>query len=104
MEHKDKYNSYSNWIRTKFNERVQKISVDAGFTCPNRDGSKGTGGCIYCDNLTFSPEYTSPKKSISEQLNEGISFFSKKYPAQKYIAYFQSYTNTYSDINKLKQL
>ncbi|MBI5538902.1 MAG: TIGR01212 family radical SAM protein [Bacteroidia bacterium] len=100
----EKYNNYSNWIKNKFNERVQKISVDAGFTCPNRDGSKGNGGCIYCDNITFSPNYSSNAKSITQQLNEGIEFFNKKYPSQQYIAYFQNYTNTYSDLNNLKEL
>lgn len=100
----EKYNNYSNWIKKFFNERVQKISVDAGFTCPNRDGSKGTGGCIYCDNLTFTPEYCSQTKSITKQLDEGIAFFNKKYPTQQYIAYFQNYTNTYSDLNNLKEL
>lgn len=96
------YNDYSTWIRTQFNERIQKISVDAGFTCPNRDGTKGLGGCIYCDNKTFSPSYCSSRKSITQQLNEGIDFFSKKYPSQMYIAYFQSYTNTYANINILE--
>jgi len=97
------YNDYSTWIRKQFNERVQKISVDAGFTCPNRDGTKGLGGCIYCDNKAFSPTYCSSGKSITQQLNEGIDFFSEKYLAQKYIAYFQSYTNTYADINILEK-
>lgn len=100
----EKYNSYSTWIRKLFNERVQKISVDAGFTCPNRDGSKGIGGCIYCDNITFSPNYCSNIKSITQQLNEGITFFNKKYPTQQYIAYFQNYTNTYSELRNLEKL
>lgn len=103
MENIEKYNSYSTWIRKKFTERVQKISIDAGFTCPNRDETKGIGGCIYCDNTTFSPTYCSPQKSITKQLNEGITFFSKKYPSQKYIAYFQSFSNTYSDLNILEK-
>ncbi len=98
-----RYNDYSTWIRKQFNERVQKISVDAGFTCPNRDGTKGVGGCIYCDNKTFSPAYCSSRKSITQQLNEGIDFFSKKYPTQKYIAYFQAYTNTYANLNILEK-
>jgi len=97
------YNDYSTWIRKQFNERVQKISVDAGFTCPNRNGTKGIGGCIYCDNKTFSPAYCSSGKSITQQLNEGIDFFSEKYPAQKYIAYFQAYTNTYANSNILEK-
>jgi len=97
------YNDYSSWLKTIFNERVQKISVNAGFTCPNRDGVKGIGGCIYCDNNTFSPAYCSSKKSITQQLNEGIEFFKKKYPAQKYIAYFQPYSNSYANLEILKK-
>lgn len=97
------YNDYSSWIRNSFGERIQKISVNAGFTCPNRDGSNGTGGCTYCDNSSFNPAYCSPNKSITEQLAEGIAFFNKKYPAQKYIAYFQAYSNTYADIDILRQ-
>ena len=73
------YNTYSSYIKEKFTERVQKISVDAGFTCPNRDGKKSRGGCTYCNNKTFSPEYCSNTKTITEQLNEGIAFFNKKY-------------------------
>jgi len=103
-ENNNRYNDYSTWIRKQFADRVQKISIDAGFTCPNRDGTKGSGGCIYCDNTTFSPEYCDPQKNISEQLNEGIAFFSKKYPAQKYIAYFQAYSNTYNSTNQLEKM
>lgn len=102
-ENNNRYNDYSSWIGEKFKERVQKISIDAGFTCPNRDGSKGNGGCIYCDNTTFSPAYCNSQKSISEQLKEGIDFFSKKYPSQKYIAYFQVFSNTYDSIEKLEK-
>jgi radical SAM protein, TIGR01212 family len=81
--------------------KVQKISINAGFTCPNRDGSKGFGGCTYCNNQTFSPQYTADQKPIAQQLEEGIRFFSYKYPEMKYIAYFQSYTNTYGGISDL---
>jgi uncharacterized protein len=98
------HNDYSTWITKHFGCRVQKISLDADFTCPNRDNTKGTGGCIYCDNTTFKPDYCSPEKSIAQQLEEGIAFFSKKYPAQKYIAYFQAYSNTYDAIVKLEKL
>ncbi|PKP17717.1 MAG: TIGR01212 family radical SAM protein [Bacteroidetes bacterium HGW-Bacteroidetes-21] len=98
------YNDYSSYIKTKFGQRVQKISVNAGFTCPNRDGSKGRGGCIYCDNTTFNPAYSSATKSISQQLLEGIAFFKEKYPIQEYIAYFQSYSNTYASVDVLKKL
>lgn len=85
-------------------ERIQKISIHAGFTCPNRDGKVGVGGCTYCNNQTFIPNYCQPTKSISQQLEEGINFFRKKYTAQKYIAYFQSYTNTYGTFQQLKAM
>lgn len=78
--------------------------LNAGFTCPNRDGSKGTGGCTYCNNQTFSPDYCYSGKSISEQLKEGIAFFASKYPEMKYLAYFQAYTNTYGSLEMLMQL
>jgi hypothetical protein len=99
-----RYNDYSSFIKNNFGERVQKVSLDTGFTCPNRDGSKGVGGCTYCNNNTFNPAYCKPQKSITQQLNEGISFFSTKYKTQKYLAYFQAYTNTYADINLVKGL
>lgn len=88
------YKKFADTLAERFGTRVQKISVNAGFTCPNRDGSKGTGGCIYCNNLSFLPPYCHPAKSVREQLLEGMEFF-KKYKSQAYIAYFQSYTNTY---------
>lgn len=99
-----RYNDYSSFIKQRFNERVQKISLDTGFTCPNRDGTKSVGGCTYCNNNSFNPDYCKPDKSITQQLDEGISFFSKKYKTQRYLAYFQAYTNTYADINLVKQL
>ena len=98
------YNDYSSFVKRKFKQRVQKISLNTGFTCPNRDGSKGLGGCTYCNNNTFSPGYTKPSKSISQQLEEGITFFSRKYKGHNYFAYFQSYTNTYSDIDSLRSM
>lgn len=99
-----RYNDFSGHFRTMFNGRVQKISIDAGFTCPNRDGTKGKGGCTYCNNQTFSPGYCDLKKSVSTQLEEGISFFSRKYKSMKYLAYFQSYSNTYAPVENLKAL
>lgn len=98
------YNDYGTWIRNKFKHRVQKISIDAGFSCPNRDGKISSGGCIFCDNRTFSPGYCSNDKSVSEQLEAGKRFFSGKYPDMKYLAYFQSFTNTYASIDKLRKL
>ncbi|HOY38442.1 MAG: TIGR01212 family radical SAM protein [Bacteroidales bacterium] len=92
------WNDYAAYLRKRFGSRVQKISVDAGFTCPNRNGTLSETGCIYCNNETFSPFYCNPKKTITHQLNEGIAFFSKKYRTQNYLAYFQSYTNTYAEI------
>ncbi len=99
-----RYNDYSSFIKKRFSERVQKISLDTGFTCPNRDGTKGVGGCTYCNNNSFNPDYCKPYKSITQQLDEGIEIFSKKYKTQRYLAYFQAYTNTYADINLVKQL
>ena len=98
------YHDFGTWIRNQLPFRVQKISIDAGFTCPNRDGRIGIGGCIFCDNKSFNPSYCSHKKSITEQLEDGKRFFAKKYPDMKYLAYFQAYTNTYDAVDKLKQL
>lgn len=100
---KEVYNSYSQWIRKQFPYRVQKISIDAGFTCPNRDGKVGRGGCIFCDNNTFNPAYCDRKKTITQQLEEGKQFFSRKYPDMKYLAYFQAYSNTYDTLDVLKR-
>jgi len=99
-----RYHDFSGYYRGKFNGRVQKISIDAGFTCPNRDGLRGTGGCSYCNNLTFSPAYCNLEKSVANQLVEGIEFFSRKYTSMKYLAYFQAYSNTYAPIESLKIL
>jgi hypothetical protein len=99
-----RYLDYSSFIKLNFGERVQKISLDVGFTCPNRDGSKGYGGCTYCNNNSFNPGYCEPEKSITQQLEQGIAFFSKKHKYQNYFAYFQAYTNTFSDIESLKKM
>lgn len=99
-----RYNDFSGHFRKKFNGRVQKISIDAGFSCPNRDGLKGSGGCSYCNNRTFSPEYCNLEKSVTSQLKEGIDFFSRKYKSMQYLAYFQSYSNTYAPLANLKAL
>lgn len=83
---------------------MQKISIHAGFTCPNRDGTKGVGGCTYCNNQTFNPEYCQPSLSVRQQLEDGIRFFSRKYPTMRYLAYFQAYTNTYGELDRLKAM
>lgn len=97
------YNDFSSFLKQHFDCKVQKISINAGFTCPNRDGSKGLGGCTYCNNQTFNPEYCDTGKSVSRQLKEGQLFFARKYPEMKYLAYFQAYTNTYSELESLKK-
>lgn len=102
METAKSYNDFGDFLRKVFPYKVQKISINAGFTCPNRDGKKGFGGCTYCNNQTFSPEYCHTEKSVSQQLEEGVRFFSRKYPEMKYLAYFQAYTNTYDELNTLK--
>lgn len=98
------YNDFGTWIRRRFPFRVQKIAVDAGFTCPNRDGRISTGGCVYCDNRTFNPSYCNPLKSVTEQLEEGKRFFKRKYPEMRYLAYFQAFTNTYAPVERLRKL
>ena len=98
------YNDFGSWIRTKFPYKVQKISIDAGFSCPNRDGRVGVGGCIYCDNRTFNPSYCMGSKNITDQLNAGKQFFAAKYPEMKYLAYFQAFTNTYASLDALKRM
>lgn len=98
-----KYSGFSDFLNGVFPYKVQKISINAGFTCPNRDGTKGWGGCTYCNNQTFSPDYCLTEKPVGQQLEEGIRFFSRKYPDMKYLAYFQAYTNTYGELETLKE-
>lgn len=94
---------YGTFLREQFPDfKVQKIAIHAGFTCPNRDGTVGTGGCTYCNNQTFNPEYCTTDKSVTAQLEEGKQFFARKYPTMKYLAYFQAYTNTYGELQTLK--
>jgi len=98
------YREFSELLKERFPYKVQKISINAGFTCPNRDGLKGVGGCTYCNNQSFSPGYGGKQHTVSEQLKDGIAFFSYKYPDMKYLAYFQSYTNTYDSADRLIEL
>lgn len=102
--HTKRYNDFSSHFRRKFSERVQKVSIDAGFTCPNRDGTRGHGGCTYCNNKTFKPSYCNLEKSVSAQVEEGIRFFARKYSSMKFLAYFQAYTSTYAPLQELKCL
>jgi radical SAM protein (TIGR01212 family) len=97
------YYDFGDYLKKRFPFKVQKISVNAGFTCPNRDGTAGFGGCTYCNNQTFNPAYCRPASGISAQLREGIRFFAHKYPSMKYLAYFQAYTNTYASLDVLMQ-
>ena len=104
-EHHRRFNAYSNYFLKEFGERIQKLSIDAGFTCPNRDGTVGTGGCTYCNNNAFNPSYCTPSKSISQQIIEGIEFHKKRYRrANKYLAYFQPFSNTYAPLDKLRNI
>ncbi len=103
--HQRRFNAYSNYFKKQFGARVQKVSIDAGFNCPNRDGSKGFGGCAYCNNDSFSPSYLSKDMSIGEQIQKGIEFHSQRYRrTEMHLAYFQSYSNTHGSLDHLKRL
>ena len=97
------YSDFPTFLKRYFAGKVQKISLNAGFTCPNRNGLKGWGGCTYCNNQTFNPAYCRQPKPIARQLAEGKSFFAHKYPSMKYLAYFQAYTNTYGVLEELER-
>ncbi len=100
-----RFNSYSNYFTKQFGGRVQKISIDAGFSCPNRDGKISTGGCTFCSNAAFNPSYCRPEKSIRQQIEEGIEFHQKRYRrANQYLAYFQPFSNTYKPLAELKRI
>lgn len=100
-----RYNSYVGYFREKYGQRLQKLVIDAGFSCPNRDGTVGTGGCSYCDNAAFHPGYSTPGKSILQQLDEGIGFHKVRYrTASSYLAYFQAYSNTYGPVDRLRKV
>ena len=99
-----RYNSFVGYLKEKYGCRLQKLVVDAGFSCPNRDGTISTGGCTYCNNAAFHPGYSTPDKSITRQLDEGIEFHRGRYrPVTKYLAYFQAYSNTYGPIEKMRK-
>lgn len=99
-----RYNSFVGFLKKKYGCRLQKLVVDAGFSCPNRDGTLSTGGCTYCDNAAFHPGYSTPDKSITRQLDEGIEFHQGRYRSvTKYLAYFQAYSNTYGPLSKMRK-
>ncbi|MFV0521528.1 MAG: TIGR01212 family radical SAM protein [Mangrovibacterium sp.] len=103
-KHNRRYNDFPNHFRRMFNgERVQKISIDAGFTCPNRDGKLAIKGCAYCNNKTFKPGYCRTEESISNQVEKGIRFFAKKYHSMRFLGYFQAYSNTYANVDVLRK-
>lgn len=99
-----RYHAYNFFLRQKFGERVQKVSLDAGFTCPNVDGTVAIGGCTFCDNRSFSPSRRTPRVSIRDQLDDGIRRLKTRYTAEKFLAYFQPATNTYAPVEKLRPL
>lgn len=100
-----RYNSFVGYFKRKYGERLQKIVLDAGFTCPNRDGKVGLGGCTYCDNAAFHPSYSTAGKSLHQQMDEGIEFHKVRYrTTEHYLAYFQSFSNTYAPLERLKAL
>ena len=102
--HERRFNAYSNYFRSLYGARIQKVSIDAGFTCPNRDGTKGTGGCTYCNNDAFNPSYCLPEKSVKQQIEEGIRFHKWRYSeAVSYLAYFQAFSNTYAPLSTLRK-
>lgn len=100
-----RYNSFVGYFKRKYGERLQKIVLDAGFTCPNRDGKVGRGGCTYCDNAAFHPSYSTAGKSLCQQMDEGIEFHKVRYrTTEHYLAYFQSFSNTYAPLERLREL
>jgi radical SAM protein (TIGR01212 family) len=100
-----RYHVYNDWVKNEYGGRLQKVSIDAGFTCPNRDGALGVGGCSFCNNEGFSPSYLRDERDIARQIDTGIDFMRRRYPkTQGFLAYFQSYSNTYDDLPKLKAI
>ncbi len=100
-----RFRSYSEYFREIMGGRVQKVAINAGFGCPNRDGTLGVGGCIFCDNQAFTPSYCRPEKSITQQIDEGIEFHARRYRrAERYLAYFQSFSNTYGPLARLREV
>lgn len=98
------YRDYSDFLAEHFSGKVQKLTINAGFSCPNRDGTVGRGGCTYCNNQSFNPGYCASTAGVAEQLEKGKRFFARKYPNMRYLAYFQAYTNTHGELEQLLSL
>ena len=99
-----RFNSYAAYFCRTFGHRMQKVTINAGFTCPNRDGKISTGGCTFCDNAAFTPSYCDSTKSITQQIDEGVEFHRRRYrTAEQYLAYFQSFSNTYAPLERLRE-
>ena len=103
--HGRRYNAYNDWVKRQYGGRLQKISLDAGFTCPNRDGTLGIGGCSFCNNDGFTPSYLREQRDLTAQIDTGIAFMRRRYPGTtRFLAYFQSYSNTYKELDQLRTL
>ena len=102
--HSRRFNAYPNYSKRVHGDRVQKVALDVGFTCPNRDGTKGFGGCTYCNNDSFNPSYCDPAMPLHTQIDEGIKFLKRRYKTKKYVAYLQAYSNTYAPLEQLKKI
>src|SRR5438874_13188405 len=99
-----RYYPFSRFLRERFGARIFRVTIDAGFTCPNVDGSVAVGGCVYCDNRSFSPNRWLPRTSLREQVQRGVTILQKRYGADRFLAYFQAATNTYASVDKLRRL
>lgn len=103
--HGRRYHAYNDWVKREHGGRLQKVSIDAGFTCPNRDGKLGVGGCTFCNNDGFTPSYLREQRDIGRQIDTGVAFMRRRYPqTQRFLAYFQSYSNTYGELARLQAL
>ena len=98
------YKDYASFLAERFDRKIQKLAVNAGFSCPNRDGTIGRGGCIYCTNVAFNPSYCDATLTVAQQLERGKAFYAHKYPDMDYLAYFQAYSNTHAPVERLRTL
>ncbi|HVS36008.1 MAG TPA: hypothetical protein VMS17_10550, partial [Gemmataceae bacterium] len=99
-----RYCAFSRFLRERFGGRVQRVTIDAGFTCPNVDGTVTTGGCVYCDNRSFSPNRRLPRTTVRNQVERGVQLLGQRYGVERFIAYFQAATNTHAPVERLRRL